>query len=76
MIGAAPVTHSLIRPPNRLRIFESTCLSANSYCFCRRKPGRLPARSTSRIRLPTPIAHQKIRFFRPPSLSTAEVAVA
>ena len=74
LIGAAPLTASLIRPPNRLRIFDSTCLSAISYWRRRKKPGSLPARSVSRIRRPTPTAQLKTAFFIPPAFSAAAVA--
>jgi hypothetical protein len=74
LIGAAPVTHCLMLPPNRPRILDSTCLSANSYCLRSRKPGFAPRRSISRTFRPTPIAQLKMAFFRPPSFSTLAVA--
>jgi hypothetical protein len=74
LIGAAPVTARLRFPPNRPRIFDSTCLSASRYWKARIGFGLLPARSSARTFLPTPIAQSKTRFFRPPSSSTADVA--
>ena len=74
LIGAAPETARRSRPPNSPRIFESTRLSANSYCLRSRKPGARPARSASRILPPTLIDQSKIAFFRPPSFSIPLVA--
>ncbi len=74
LIGAAPVTQFLIRPPNSARILESTCLSAISYCFRSSQPTRLPARSRSRTFVPTRIAQLKTSFFSPPAFSTSLVA--
>ena len=74
LIGAAPVTASFRLPPNRPRIFDSTCLSAIRCCRASSGPGLLPSRSSRRTFLPTPIAQSKTDFFSPPSFSTAAVA--
>jgi hypothetical protein len=74
LIGAAPVTASTMLPPNRLRMFASTRRSARSYWRWSRKPGLRPWRSTSRTFFPTPIVHQKIRFWVPPDFSALAVA--
>ena len=58
----------MIRPPNRLRMFESTSRSAISYWMRSGGHGLLPWRSSSRTRRPTPTAQLKIAFCRPPAL--------
>ena len=74
LIGAAPVTASVSRPPKSPLIFDSTWRSAIRYWAASSGPGRLPWRSSRRTFLPTSIAQSKIVFFSPPSFSTVAVA--
>ena len=74
LIGAAPVTQFLMLPPNSARIFESTCLSANSYCLAQQEADGLAGALALADLLADADRPVEDAFLRPPSFSTLPVA--